>query len=121
MRCPSCNHDNRADRRFCTECGATLSMACPSCGAPAESGEKFCGGCGTSLVAAPTSSTTPPRQPATVTAAPAELGERRQLTILFSDLVGSTELSTQLDPEEWRDRVAQYHRVTVETVEKFGG
>ena len=51
MRCPSCNHDNRADRRFCTECGATLSVACPSCGAPAEAGEKFCGGCGARLQA----------------------------------------------------------------------
>jgi len=32
MRCPSCDHDNRPDRRFCTECGATLAVACPSCG-----------------------------------------------------------------------------------------
>ena len=35
MHCPSCNHDNRAERRFCTECGATLSVACPSCDASA--------------------------------------------------------------------------------------
>jgi len=49
MRCPSCDHDNRADRRFCTECGATLSVAGPSCGAPTEPGEKFCGGCGARL------------------------------------------------------------------------
>jgi class 3 adenylate cyclase/tetratricopeptide (TPR) repeat protein len=48
-------------------------------------------------------------------------GERRQLTILFCDLVGSTELSTQLDPEEWRDIVSSYHRVAAENVEKFGG
>src|SRR5262245_36926527 len=107
MRCPSCDHDNRAERRFCTECGAVLAVACPSCGAPTEPGDTFCGSCGASLAAVPTSAPTPPRQPATVTVAPAEAGERRQLTILFSDLVGSTELSTQLDPEEWRDRVAQ--------------
>ena len=50
MRCPSCAHDNRPDRRFCTECGATLAVACPSCGAPVEAGEKFCGGCGAALV-----------------------------------------------------------------------
>ena len=48
-------------------------------------------------------------------------GERRQLTVLFCDLVGSTELSTQLDPEEWRDRVAQYHRATADVVTRFGG
>src|SRR5262249_18736478 len=52
MRCPSCNHDNRPDRRFCTECGATLSMACPACGAAAEAGEKCCGGCGARLPSA---------------------------------------------------------------------
>ncbi|HXQ21533.1 MAG TPA: hypothetical protein VN812_07660 [Candidatus Acidoferrales bacterium] len=38
----------------------------------------------------------------------AEVGERRQLTVLFCDLVGSTPLSQQLDAEEWRDLIAQY-------------
>ena len=50
MRCPSCHHDNRSDRRFCTECGTRLPVACPSCGAPAEPGEKFCGACGAEIV-----------------------------------------------------------------------
>jgi len=50
MRCPSCHHDNRSDRRFCTECGTRLPVACPSCGAPAEAGEKFCGACGAEIV-----------------------------------------------------------------------
>lgn len=48
MRCPSCHHDNRSDRRFCTQCGTKL-VGCPSCGAPIEVGEKFCGGCGAAL------------------------------------------------------------------------
>jgi class 3 adenylate cyclase len=38
-------------------------------------------------------------------------GERRQLTVLFCDLVGSTPLSQQLDAEEWRDLIAQYQQV----------
>jgi hypothetical protein len=127
MRCPSCNHDNRPDRRFCTECGATLSVACPSCGAPAEAGEKFCGGCGVSLVAA---SDKPKAESQTASAGltpnpltpnPLSSGERRQLTVLFSDLVGSTELSTQFDPEEWREIVSRYQRTTTEAVQKFGG
>ncbi|MBI1814784.1 MAG: zinc ribbon domain-containing protein [Deltaproteobacteria bacterium] len=50
MRCPSCHHDNRAERRFCAECGATLAARCGACGASNEPGEKFCGGCGASLV-----------------------------------------------------------------------
>ena len=127
MRCPACDHDNDAERRFCAECGAALATLCAACGASNKPGVKFCGGCGAPLKVesrrsrvesfAPVSS---PCEHDSRTRDTTE-GERRQLTVLFSDLVGSTELSTQLDPEEWRDRVAQYHRVTAETVEKFGG
>ena len=52
MRCPSCNHENRPERRFCAECGATLAAACGACGAMNERGEKFCGGCGARLISA---------------------------------------------------------------------
>ena len=51
----------------------------------------------------------------------AEVGERRQLTVLFCDLVGSTPLSQQLDAEEWRDVISRYQRAATEAVEKFGG
>ncbi len=119
MRCPSCDHDNRPDRRFCTECGATLSIACPSCGAPAQAGEKFCGGCGARLPSeAPAIAvSTPAREPEA--ALPA--GERRQLTVLFCDLVGSTPLSQQLDAEEWRDVIARYQQAASGAVARFGG
>jgi hypothetical protein len=119
MRCPSCDHDNRADRRFCTECGAVLSVACPSCGAPTEAGEKFCGGCGARLptaAPAPGASTPTPEPEAALPA-----GERRQLTVLFCDLVGSTPLSQQLDAEEWRDILAQYQQAASGAVVRFGG
>src|SRR5262249_17345771 len=48
-------------------------------------------------------------------------GERRQLTILFCDLVGSTPLSQQLDAEEWRDVIAQYQQAASGAVARFGG
>ena len=48
-------------------------------------------------------------------------GERRHLTVLFCDLVGSTEIASRLDPEEWRDTVAAYHRVATAAVNRFGG
>jgi class 3 adenylate cyclase len=47
--------------------------------------------------------------------------ERRQLTIMFCDLVGSTELATQLDPEDLRDIIAAYHRRVAEGVARYGG
>jgi len=49
MRCPSCNRDNRAERRFCAECGSALAVRCAACGGSNEPGEKFCGGCGERL------------------------------------------------------------------------
>ena len=47
--------------------------------------------------------------------------ERRQLTVMFSDLVGSTELSSRLDPEDLREIIAAYHRVVTEVVRSFDG
>jgi class 3 adenylate cyclase/predicted ATPase len=47
--------------------------------------------------------------------------ERRQLTVMFCDLVGSTALSTRLDPEELREVIAAYHRCVAEVVERAGG
>jgi class 3 adenylate cyclase len=48
-------------------------------------------------------------------------GERRHLTVLFCDLVGSTEIAARLDPEEWRETVAAYHRAASEAVTRYGG
>jgi class 3 adenylate cyclase/tetratricopeptide (TPR) repeat protein len=51
----------------------------------------------------------------------ASAGERRHLTILFCDLVGSVTLTSQLDPEEWRSTVASYQRAASEAITRFGG
>ncbi len=47
--------------------------------------------------------------------------ERRQLTVMFCDLVGSTPLSTRFDPEDLREIVGAYHRCVTDTVGRFGG
>jgi class 3 adenylate cyclase len=47
--------------------------------------------------------------------------ERRQLTVMFSDLVGSTSLSTRFDPEDLREIVGAYHRCVADTVARFAG
>src|SRR2546427_4470982 len=47
--------------------------------------------------------------------------ERRQLTLLFCDLVDSTKLSGQLDPEDWRDVVRAYQRVCTEVIQRYDG
>jgi class 3 adenylate cyclase len=63
---------------------------------------------------------------ATVIAAPRDAqaaadAERRQLTVMFCDLVGSTPLSARLDPEDLRGIIGAYHRCVTEVVEGFGG
>jgi len=60
-------------------------------------------------------------RPAAGEAPPVSAAERRQLTVMFCDLVGSTALSTRLDPEDLRRIVGAYHRCVAEIVEGFGG
>jgi class 3 adenylate cyclase len=59
------------------------------------------------------------------TASPALLAgagaERRQLTVMFCDLVGSTALASRFDPEDLRDVIGAYHRCVAKTVTRFGG
>ncbi|MGB8672587.1 MAG: adenylate/guanylate cyclase domain-containing protein, partial [Pseudolabrys sp.] len=51
----------------------------------------------------------------------ADTAERRQVTVMFSDLVGSTALSARMDPEDLRELIAAYHKCVAETVRRFGG
>jgi class 3 adenylate cyclase len=48
-------------------------------------------------------------------------GERRHLTVLFSDLVDSTAIAAAMDPEDWRAAVAAYHRAAAEAITRYGG
>jgi class 3 adenylate cyclase/tetratricopeptide (TPR) repeat protein len=52
---------------------------------------------------------------------PADTAQRRQITVLFSDLVGSTALSTRMDPEDLRKLISAYQKCVTETVQRFGG
>src|SRR5215471_19196265 len=132
MRCPQCQYENRAGRRFCAECGAPLPVGCPACGFENEPGEKFCGGCGTPLASLAIQLTQTAQSPALSAvhshheaAPPAARGtpeaERRQLTVLFCDLVDSTVLASQLDPEELREVVRAYQGTCAKVIARFEG
>jgi class 3 adenylate cyclase len=116
MECPRCRAENRAGRRFCADCGVALHSACPACGFANQPGERFCGGCGTPLgrdtVPADAGARPEPALPR---------AERRQLTVVFSDLVGSTELAARLDPEEWREVVRDYHGACEDVIAGLDG
>jgi class 3 adenylate cyclase len=130
MRCSNCKAENPAGQRFCGDCGAPLANLCPKCRADNPVGQRFCGQCGTALAAAEVSlpSSSPPQTTAETRTSAAGNdafgltdGERRHLTVLFCDLVGSTEIAARLDPEEWRDIAAQYQRSAAEAVTRLGG
>ena len=59
--------------------------------------------------------------PAAVDASPRDTAERRQVTVMFSDLVGSTALSARMDPEDLREIISAYQKVVTDTVGRFGG
>ena len=55
------------------------------------------------------------------TPSPEDRAERRQVTVMFSDLVGSTALSARMDPEDLREVISAYQKCVAETVQRFGG
>jgi class 3 adenylate cyclase len=114
MRCSNCGIENAAGSRFCNQCGTPLEgKGCPKCTFDNAPEAKFCSQCGASLDEVTSKGAEPRgRSPA---------GEQRHLTVLFCDLVGSTEIAAQLDPEEWRELVAGYHRAATEAITRFGG
>ncbi len=59
--------------------------------------------------------------PAAVEAPPRDTAERRQVTVMFSDLVGSTALSARMDPEDLREVISAYQKRVAEPVQRFGG
>src|SRR5215469_7623195 len=108
--------ENAASRRFCAQCGAPLPASCPACGFENEPTARFCGGCGKPIeeTAAPVPATEPPTRRV-------DSAERRQLTVMFCDLVGSTALSARLDPEDLREVIGAYHRTVADVVRGLDG
>ena len=59
--------------------------------------------------------------PSATSVSPEDRAERRQVTVMFSDLVGSTALSARMDPEDLREVISAYQKCVAETVGRFGG
>jgi len=121
MKCLNCNHQNRDNAIYCEECGAKLELICPNCRNKLDISSKFCDKCGKSL--------TKQQQKDDIEAKTTQISpdhtnreaERRQLTVMFCDLVGSTALSEQLDPEELRDLIREYQKVCAEVISRYEG
>ena len=74
------------------------------------------------VLRADASAKAPPADAPPTTPKPAQdTAERRQVTVMFSDLVGSTALSARMDPEDLREVISAYQKCVAETVQRFGG
>jgi Double zinc ribbon/Adenylate and Guanylate cyclase catalytic domain len=114
VRCSACSTENPAEDRFCGQCGTPLLAECPACGRPVREDARFCGGCGHRLAPAevpPAPAARPPpdaKHPYTpkhladkiLTSRSALEGERRVVTVLFTDCAGFTSIAEKLDPED---------------------
>jgi class 3 adenylate cyclase/tetratricopeptide (TPR) repeat protein len=122
MQCQTCGAPNTEGMKFCGGCGNALQQPCPACGACNPPQFKYCGSCGRPI-GPPIPSPVPARSISGSQNGLLEKddAERRQLTVMFCDLVGSTALSLELDPEELREVIQAYQETCVSVIEEYAG
>jgi class 3 adenylate cyclase/predicted ATPase len=118
MQCPNCGASNPDNKKYCTGCGSSLRLRCSACNGENPPQAKFCGDCGASLAAAVSTDVKQASDTSTLSVPEAE---RRQLTVMFCDLVGSTALAERLDPEELREVLARYQDACAEVIHRYEG
>ena len=132
MTCPRCHHVNPADARFCTGCGQALALLCPACQTPNTLDSRFCKACGTLLGtsdalppaqrSAPSPSYTPRHLADKILAMRSALeGERKQVTVLFADVVGFSTLAGPLDPEDVHTLMDGCFEILTQQVHRYEG
>ncbi len=111
MKCFVCGADNPEGDRFCRKCGNPLELQCPECGAAVFPGDRFCGSCGHPLENGAGSDGDPYRV----------RSERKQVSVLFSDLSGYSSLAETMDAEELRDMMVRVFGEIVKVVTRYHG
>jgi class 3 adenylate cyclase len=136
MYCPCCELDNPGGLSRCRQCRTPLTLSCPNCGSMTPLPWRFCGYCGTPLSPAQLARTKAERSQrkggvfrgeyeacrAPLSRSPLNPEtEYRRLTVMFCDLVNSTTLSYQCDPEELREVICEYQRTCAKIIHRSGG
>jgi class 3 adenylate cyclase len=118
MQCSSCTAEVPEGSRFCNSCGVALPVRCRECAHTNAAGSRFCANCGARLTSDGLT-TLAVSKPAPLSTF--DTAERRQVTVMFCDLVGSTALSAGLDPEDLRAVISAYYREVAAEVRRFHG
>src|SRR5436190_1832326 len=136
MRCTSCGTDLIPGKRFCHACGARAAAQCPACGANVSAEFRFCPDCGVEIASGTVHDVPPPtddRLARMADAIPEGLahkiraaqetiaGERKQVTVLFCDLAGSTAIAERLDPEEYVELLDEYLELSFREIYRLEG
>ncbi len=128
MVCPHCSAQVVDTAKFCSQCGGKLALVCSGCQALVQPGQKFCDQCGTAQATAKTPTEAErPRSPtgalkrSTTASLQKPAGDRRVVTVLFTDVSGFTAMSEKLDPEEVTEIVNNFFNVLVEPIYRYGG
>jgi class 3 adenylate cyclase/tetratricopeptide (TPR) repeat protein len=113
VACPQCGQSNALPGQYCDNCGAKLEKICRSCSVANRPSARFCANCGTVFA-------TLERSPAS--AGPDTSGaQQKQVTILFADICGSTELVSKMDAEDASHALGSVVGVIAKAVTRFGG
>lgn len=111
MACPYCGSADQAGETLCTACGRNrVELRCKRCRFVNPPGVRFCGDCGARLA-----------DQAVADADDASEAERRQLTVLFCDLIDSVGLSRRLDPEDYRELLQHYRDTCTRVFHHYEG
>ena len=113
MICSRCGADVANNKKFCGDCGTPLQWQCSACGGDNPADKRFCGDCGAARGIKPDAT------PSTAAATPTP--ERRLLSVMFIDLVGSTAIGERLDPEDLRKVMSTFHSTVKGLVTRFEG
>ena len=122
MNCPNCLAKVDQGAKFCRQCGGRIGIECPTCGAPNPADSKYCGNCGGRMTELKKD---PPGVSDRIVDAPAPSvvrhGERRHVTILFTDLTGYTSLTEKHDPEDIQAMMSAVQSKVSEIILKYHG
>ena len=123
VRCPRCSQENPGEARFCLHCGAQLAISCPRCGAVQPPGARFCPECGRAAAAALGAvGYTPAHISEQILAVRSAVeGERKQVSVLFCDIVRSSALAAELGPEEFHLVIDRFFQTALTEVHRYEG
>ncbi|MFO7985483.1 MAG: adenylate/guanylate cyclase domain-containing protein [Desulfatiglandaceae bacterium] len=131
MRCPKCQFDNREGAKFCKKCGNKLEVICPSCGHAYEPDSLFCDECGYDLrspgetapidYSQPDSYTPKHLADKILTVRSSMEGERKVVTVMFTDVVDYTSMSEKLDPEEVHQIMDGVFKILMDEIHRYEG